>query len=572
MAAEGRTVRRLRLRAQNEAAVRRTATVVEDALRTASLPDGGGRMLFVRRLDLGRIDSRAAPTLVALAVERAVERLGVEWRHGGETGANEAPAVWFRDPLDAHLALARRVLSGPPPDEWYWPRAVPGWNRSAPQGEGLREIALSLATLPEAPVALPLWFDELVRAGYREALRSALREEDVPQLTRAAGVVLLDPGEITRVGPTMPVDSRAPWPGDLDRSLRSQPAPLRVQSLIATMVRASEAAAPATTSRRMERAADLQPATSHPAGRGNAPRRRRAGGSPHPVALPGARWTPSSEEPRLSTTPPDPTLGAAASIAPYVWGAPSLPTSAGGLLFLLNGLTRIGYGEWRSRQPEWERHDIARRVLAGVLTRLRVAQSDPAWVLAAAGTPSVRSPERFVAPGSWRDGLLRGDGPLRLTSRLTRGDPADHGDRAGQARRSNYLHDPAGRLLLGAWRGACPRPLVGERRRAIERVSEPTSVASSRRTADSLDNLAADVVFAWETALRRWLRRYAHVGIADLVLRPGGLAATPTHLDVNLDLEMADPRIRRAGLDFDPGWLPWFGRVIGFHYERAGGS
>jgi hypothetical protein len=27
-------------------------------------------------------------------------------------------------------------------------------------------------------------------------------------------------------------------------------------------------------------------------------------------------------------------------------------------------------------------------------------------------------------------------------------------------------------------------------------------------------------------------------------------------------------RVRRAGLDFDPGWVPWYGRVISFHYTE----
>jgi hypothetical protein len=27
--------------------------------------------------------------------------------------------------------------------------------------------------------------------------------------------------------------------------------------------------------------------------------------------------------------------------------------------------------------------------------------------------------------------------------------------------------------------------------------------------------------------------------------------------------------VRRAGLDLDPGWVPWFGRVVGFHYGRV---
>jgi hypothetical protein len=27
--------------------------------------------------------------------------------------------------------------------------------------------------------------------------------------------------------------------------------------------------------------------------------------------------------------------------------------------------------------------------------------------------------------------------------------------------------------------------------------------------------------------------------------------------------------VRRLGLDIDPGWLPWFGRVVAFHYRQG---
>jgi hypothetical protein len=44
-----------------------------------------------------------------------------------------------------------------------------------------------------------------------------------------------------------------------------------------------------------------------------------------------------------------------------------------------------------------------------------------------------------------------------------------------------------------------------------------------------------------------------------------------TDLDVSLALDDADVRIRRIGLDLDPGWLPWFGRVVRFHYDYRRG-
>ena len=50
--------------------------------------------------------------------------------------------------------------------------------------------------------------------------------------------------------------------------------------------------------------------------------------------------------------------------------------------------------------------------------------------------------------------------------------------------------------------------------------------------------------------------------------QPGRLIATETHLDLHLAARTIDIDLRLAGLDFDPGWVPWLGRVIAFHYDE----
>jgi hypothetical protein len=72
---------------------------------------------------------------------------------------------------------------------------------------------------------------------------------------------------------------------------------------------------------------------------------------------------------------------------------------------------------------------------------------------------------------------------------------------------------------------------------------------------------------SWLTRSRRHLRRHVHIGLASLVVRQARVAITPTHADVFFRLNTADVRVRKAGLDIDPGWVPWFGRVVTFHYE-----
>jgi hypothetical protein len=78
------------------------------------------------------------------------------------------------------------------------------------------------------------------------------------------------------------------------------------------------------------------------------------------------------------------------------------------------------------------------------------------------------------------------------------------------------------------------------------------------------ESVAAD----WLTACRRLLRRRARIGLASLVCRPARLAITATHLHVLFPLNAAEVRVRRAGLDIDPGWVPWLRHVVTFHYRQ----
>lgn len=192
-----RIVRHLRLRGSDEAVVRHIALRLEDALRTASLPEAGGRMVLVRRLALGRIPRDAAPQTLALGLERHLAALVARCLPASDHDADTAPVVYFRDTLEAHSELALRLLAGAPVDAWYWPLAVPAWQRGMPVAEALRRLAHSLAAQPEAPTALPLWAAALVRAGHAEQLVAALGTNDVTLLARTAGIHWATPADET---------------------------------------------------------------------------------------------------------------------------------------------------------------------------------------------------------------------------------------------------------------------------------------------------------------------------------------------------------------------------------------
>ncbi len=74
---------------------------------------------------------------------------------------------------------------------------------------------------------------------------------------------------------------------------------------------------------------------------------------------------------------------------------------------------------------------------------------------------------------------------------------------------------------------------------------------------------------AWATAAAGRLgRRNEDLStvIAGMVSRRGRIEREQGWMDVHLSLVDVDVDLRRAGLDLDPGWVPWLGSVVRFRY------
>ena len=67
------------------------------------------------------------------------------------------------------------------------------------------------------------------------------------------------------------------------------------------------------------------------------------------------------------------------------------------------------------------------------------------------------------------------------------------------------------------------------------------------------------------------IRARMEVGLTmrQLVHRTGAIVASSNRIDVFMQDSDVDPRVHRAALDADPGWVPWLGRTIQFHYLEA---
>jgi hypothetical protein len=622
-------VRRVRLAAPRPELVRRGAVLLEDALHTASIPGGsGGRLVLVRRLDVGRISPHAPPSTLALAIEARLREVELTAVHADDEAAPTASAVWFRDAAEAYALLAVRLAGGRGADAWFWASAVPGWRAGMAADDGIRLAMHAAAESVQGSAAVAEVLRLAASRGAADRILSATSATYAAAVLRTLGWTAAVPVDEDRAEP-VPAAWRGllrrwigTWGADDVRSawlaatvlIAERPSRAADRTLphrAAALVRAVD---PATLSAKTDRQPDAAPdpvriprseSTDPPA----APVDRAAEFSdkvavPEPAAARVAEAAdPPSGRPveaalsteeirkRLSSNdlqdvdrvdaeraaprddaldvrnPPSAEPEMAAEMA-KVWhggdaesaidlsapifepighiGEPARrveerprrrraendapeTTEAGGLFFLVNAMQRLGMADFLDRHPALLEADLPGRVLMRIAERTRVPADDPALACLAdardAGETGAWYP--FESPAVWARGIAREGG------RMERGE-------AGRT----LTFDASGRLLL-----------------ALHPADVDTFAPSHSRT------FALDLITdAWTTALRRWCRRYARMGLHDLVRRRGRMAFTRTHVDVTLALRGADVRARAAGLDLDPGWVPWLGRVIAFHY------
>jgi hypothetical protein len=526
-------VRRLRVGAPSDALARRGIILLEDALNTASLPAcSGSQMVMIRRLPLGRIRPDAVSSQVALLIERRLRELASGAMHAADPSAGDAPAVYFRDDAEAHVALAVRLARGETPAEWFWHRAVPSWRAASAPQEALRQLAAGIVELEAAPAVMTELILALVAHGVCDVFLAALRRDEGAAMLSAFGVPPSTPDRrhtsgsvpVVDVTPALvraldrwiaqwgPADERALWLAAviLVASRRAHAANPELVAQAGRLVRARAAAGAAGMRQEVIDDGDLVKAAGPlRAGEG------RAGAS--------ARLEPE-----------------APAVSPVLRGVQGERTGGAGLLFLLPALTHLGIADLLARHPSLAGVDLPVRLLTAVADRVGVPDDDPIrWAL---GRPIVDETVMvpFTAPERWQRGICK---PGPVTIRELSADPGVH-----------VAFDASGRLPVAMWGDAEPHDLAA----FGSLVTDPGPLGRRAPVQWLLDS--------WVIALRRWCRRYARLGLSDVVRRPGRLLGTSTHLAVVFDHCCVDTRVRRAGLDLDPGWIPWFGRVVTFQY------
>lgn len=577
MSQPARRVRKLHLTAPDQASVRRGALLLEDALNTASLPGTDrGRLIIIRRFSVGKIHSAQSPASIALAIERRLFQLGSAAVHAEEASADLQSIVYFRDDAEPYIRLAVKLAERQNTDAWFWPLAVPCWRRNMPPDEAFRNLLFGVIQTSAGAAAAAAMLGELQKANAVERLISSLRPQDGARLLQAFGwsdrrsnaqIIEYSRNKgpafsngwndviarwINRWGTD---DTRLVWLAAI-ALVTENPCRLLNPRLIEQAQHAIIMSAPrwsqsSPVSKKPENGEQVitepvrnllaQPAEPDEACEAQIP--HPAAAEPSLVSVPDKPLESQESKPQAQSSDNEPRDIKSDSRLPS--DAAQMSSNAG-FYFLIKVMSRLGIAEMLETNPFLIELNFPERLLQRAGNRLGIDASDAVLsLLKSEPIEADHSHFDFIAPARWLEGLSA-NGPLIIR-------------RAKDAARVRILFDGSGRLALAMWKGKAPagvRAMIGSSR--LKRGP----VAARENGLDLL-------IAAWLTAMRRFCRRYVRIGLADLVRRSGRISATRTHIDIFFKLGQADIRVRKAGLDTNPGWTNWLGRVIQFHYLHA---
>jgi hypothetical protein len=181
-----RRVGTVRLRARDEALVRRGAVLVEDALRGVSWPDDNGRrLLFVRRLALGHVHPDRGASSVAVQIEHALLDIGGAIVHAGEPAAPARPRSTSTT-RSMSVTLAVMLARGERPSRVVLAPGAPGVTAMQTREAALVAVIVSALEGELGVAAAAVLLDQLARRDAVDPLLASLGAHHGPALLALA--------------------------------------------------------------------------------------------------------------------------------------------------------------------------------------------------------------------------------------------------------------------------------------------------------------------------------------------------------------------------------------------------
>ncbi len=530
LARNDRHVRRAQLRMSADAPRHRLVFNIEEALRLCSLPgENEGRAYYFRYLYLNGLPENGDRRAWLEAFQCALLELARRAVHGVHGAARTADAVFFLHEQEARETLLALILRRHPADAWFWP-AVSGTPAGASPATRVVALIDRLMYSPASWVAVAAAVFAAIERDDPSVLLSLLSDAVVSRWLNELGDEEPVPREFAPIlflGSTQKAIARAAVVAGPD-----DPRVLWVASLAVVLAHPSA----------LERGAVV--------GHARQSLRTIAPSDPLPLRPRGKQQDAPSRPQVESGHAAISRLGSSSGEE----GGPDLASLH----------DTVGLPKEPALVPDDPTGTTARPITE-VDSRGKAARS---MTKADSTSTTVAS---IPAPDSIAQDDTTGSEPAQRSAASLR-------DRClGETTNGAGLY-----FLLNAlrWLKAAEDPLslrflayLFQRLACHARIESDdpillwTLVTLDQTDAEEIDQRLLRI---WVLKVRRWCWQNGKISVREIVRRPGLVTLTRTDLDVSLALDSADIRIRRIGLDLDPGWLPWFGRVVRFHYLYRG--
>ena len=568
-----RRVKRLQLTGDCYADVQHATQLIEDALRTASfpgLPKNG--LVLIRRLELGKLSMTNNSGIFSQRIDQRLLMLQPRVIQMGQEEQPDAQIVWFADSVEPYILLSRLLAKGAAPLSWYWRLAVREWLPSNNTQADLVALIHAASQTSHGLMCVAGIVDGLVSDGTIDGFIESLSAETANDILQNMHIdparllseesdderILLKPISLTEnwrsaLQKWMP----APGEGDSRCCLLAISAAISYDFSTAEMIAAAilhhvaEANASAQRTQKVRQDGNDKKQIDNEtnaegdakeAAKGVAAEKRNLS---EIITLAKERLVDGRS--RSGRQQQEIVENETADIQ----NLSGVLSHNAGLPLLINVLQRLHIHETLVQFPLLAELNLPTHIFWACLQRSGVTPDDVVcqWLTAKHKLPAMSGCCPFVIPESWFNLLFGKHRSQTVVLRNMRGDRDKH-----------LLYDSSGRVVLAIWPGKMPvavsKLINGRKIKLLAPVEETHDLQL--------------IIGAYLFAVRRYLWRFSKTGLRRVVRRRGRVAMTRTHLDVSFFMWQIDIDIRKAGLDINPGWTPWLGRVVQFHYLEEG--
>lgn len=582
-----RKVGKLILKAVTHEQVRQGARLVESALSTFSLPGYPPNcLILVKHLDLGPFAIRANASHVAQLVEKKLAALNPVKVLKTSPDLPSADAVFFEDRFEAHLMLALLLSKGETPKAWYWKKAIPGWRPDRGTKSGLKHVVHS-ASHSMTPIAAGAYLvDGLIKQSGAVRLMACL-----------------DPADGRSFLPAFDQDRESRETGSGRNAFYFDRLGLSWQSILVDWVPNWGEKDPRSLWLASAAVSIINPAA--PAGSS-----RAVIDAAMKKSRQGIRKTPVLKNNHLDADfPPSEKMASQGYPDPLVsddFERSSAKPSAIDFVEKKNKAAKSN--KIRTASPEIKPgdHRVAGKNRFELLNRQFKSEALTFEDVKIEPSDSRHHGEDLIFQEPQQEAKKESDGTDGNFTSI-RGEPFHFlGVAAFQTPHAGFAFLIQALARLGMERALEQHPRYLEINfpaRVLWHFAEMLEIEASDPVLELLPQLLeldfpsteefpeplilkerlfqkktgldtpTDPVSPFERAMATWvsgveffLSDIAGIDLETLVIRQGIVIHTRTHFDLFLDAGLTDISIRKAGLDIDPGWVFWLGRVVQFHY------